>query len=141
MNRLGAGFMVGLGLAVWWYAGSFPGLADGHPGPALFPRMVAAGLVLTGILLFLPSRKPATDARTEDVRGSGVGWLRLGGVVAAVVLFPVIRPLLGFIAALSIVGLAVALILKTRLKTAVPTVLVATVIIYWLFTGLLGVPL
>lgn len=141
MNRLGAGIMAALGLAVWWYAGTFPGLADGHPGPALFPRLVAAGLVIAGILLFLPSRKPEMPAAGQGAPGDAAGWLRLGGVVLAVVLFPLLRAPLGFIAALSLVGLAVALILKTRLKTAVPTVLVATIIIYWLFTGLLGVPL
>lgn len=140
MERSSAALLAILGITVWWLSGGFPELADGHPGPALFPRLVAAGLGGTAILLWIWPGRPATGGGTvHPVSARAV--LRLGAVVTAVALFPLLRPVLGFVVTLALVGTVVALIVQARLTRAVPTVLVSAVIIYWLFTALLGVPL
>jgi len=52
-----------------------------------------------------------------------------------------LQGLLGFVPTLSLLSLVVALLLGARLIHAVPTALISALLIYWLFTGLLGVPL
>lgn len=53
--RIGDGIfglmIITLGCAVIWYAGSFPNAAGSYYGPALFPRIIGTGLVVSGLFL------------------------------------------------------------------------------------------
>lgn len=138
ISRLPGLFILALGAWIALYAGTFPTLDDGHPGPALFPRLVAAGLVLCGLVLTLrPGDKPSTDAPLP-------GWMNLvqllGGVLF-VVAFPAIRESLGFIPTAALMALVFSLALGARWLPAAATAGVAAGVIYLLFTRLLGVPL
>lgn len=51
--------------SVWLQARNFPALPEGHPGPALFPNVVAAGLFLAGAALVMATfirRRRSGDA-------------------------------------------------------------------------------
>ncbi len=137
-DRISAVLIALLGASVWWHAGSFPTLDDGHPGPALFPRMIGGGLFLAGIGLML-LRRPATTGKTEPT--DRFGWLRLLLAIVLVTAFPWMREWIGFVASLTILGFAVAWSLKSRLIIALPVVVISAFLIYGLFTRLLGVPL
>ena len=130
-------------MAVWLYAGTFPDLPEGHPGPGLFPRVIAAALTLSGLLLLwqgLRHRAEEADKPPPDGRRqAGLGRLGLG--LGLVVLYPLGQAVLGFIPTLTIIALGVALILRVRPVVAVGVALGSAVLIYGLFTGLLGVPL
>ncbi|ARA92666.1 hypothetical protein AWN76_005470 [Rhodothermaceae bacterium RA] len=141
---IGGLVMILLGVAVWVYAGTFPELDDGHPGPALFPRWIAAGLVAGGGGLcgaWLRRRWRGAAVAAEGVGVLWAGLLRGAGGLVLVGLYPVLRPLLGFIPVLSLVMLAVALMLGARWPGALLTAVAGSAVVYVLFTGLLGVPL
>ena len=56
-----------LGVAMWLYAGTFPGLPEGHPGPALFPRLIAAGLALAGLALGVAPRQMLPERAVQQL--------------------------------------------------------------------------
>jgi putative tricarboxylic transport membrane protein len=130
-------------LGIWFYAGTFPALPEGYPGPALFPRWVAAGLILSGLGLVignikqLPHLKKAAASVRIDT--AALGYLALGAGLAA--LYPLLQEWLGFVPTVSLLSFGVAYALKARPIPALATAVAGTVLIYWLFTGLLGVPL
>ena len=138
-NRIAAAVVVLLGAGVWLLATGFPSLDDGHPGPGLFPKLLAVGLTISGLgLIFIRVAKTSEDSSEKTGK---LGWLRLGLGVLMVAIFPFMRSYIGFIASLTILGLAIAIVLRSRLIVAVPVVTVSAILIYYLFTGLLGVPL
>lgn len=51
IQRIWGGFLTLWGAVILLVARQFPRLADHHPGPALFPAVVGAGFVITGLLL------------------------------------------------------------------------------------------
>ena len=128
-----------LGGAIWFYADSFPALPEGYPGPALFPRLIAAGLVFSGLLLGVGSRKstPQREEKTNDPPSPVYFFLG----IMLVVLFPFVRAWTGVIPALALLMLGMAVLLKVRLLIAVPTSLAAACLLYAVFSMLLGVPL
>jgi len=153
---VGLAFMA-LAAFVWFQARGFPELPEGHPGPALFPNLVAAGLFLAGAALAVTSLMaarsggPEGGAQVTPEEGSapdddgpdsaGRGVLRIVLVLAAVGAYPLISPATGFVASVGIVGVVVALLLRARPVAAVTTAVAGTLVIYLLFTRLLGVPL
>ena len=69
----------------------------------------------------------------------GLNRLALG--IGLVALYPLMQGWLGFIPTVSVLSFVVAVALKARLVVAALTALLSTLLLYWLFTGLLGVPL
>lgn len=49
-DAVSGALVVALGVAAYMHAGSFPS-SPGEPGPALFPRLAAIGLVVVGLVL------------------------------------------------------------------------------------------
>lgn len=142
-NLISGVLLIGLGGWLWMYTGTFPELQEGYPGPALFPRVIAVGLVLAGLSLVGGSlrRLAATRQRVHLVPPAWDGLLRLGLGIGLVVLYPLMQGGLGFIPTVSILSFVIAVALKARLVVAALTAVCATFLLYWLFTGLLGVPL
>lgn len=135
-------FMV-LAIAVWMYAQTFPALRGGYPGPALFPQVISGFLGFTGLLLLVSAFRAQGGATHEadhqHVRLSGIARLLLGITLAS--LYPIAQEWLGFIPTVGLLSFGVAVMLRSPLLPAVLTSLGGTVLIYWIFTGLLGVPL
>ena len=141
-DLIGGLVLLALGLGIWLYTGTFPELDDGHPGPALFPRLIAAGLVLAGLGLAVGGLRrrrtaPAVDARETDWSGLA----RLAGVLALALAIPVVYPWVGFVPGVSALSVAVALLLGARWPMALGVGIGGALLIYALFTELLGVPL
>ena len=131
------------GIIIWIYTRNFPDLEEGYPGPALFPRLIGSGFILGGIILvitpFISSK--VTDDSDEK---SHFSLLNLGKLVIGLFitgLYPFIQPYLGFIGSISLIGFAIGFLLKVKPWLAALVALSCTLIVYFLFTYLLGVPL
>ena len=134
---LAGGLLLIFGIWLWWYTGSFPTLDAGYPGPALFPRLIAVGLLLSGgLLLFKKEHAEQENNSPEPGRP-----LALAGALITVLLFPFVQPVAGFVPTLSLVVLVAGLLLKTSWKVAIPLAILSTLAIFLVFTRLLHVPL
>jgi len=132
--------LIGLAAWLWWYSGSFPELQEGYPGPALFPRIMAMGLGLSGLLfLILPWSASQRDAENKEEKDTS--WLRLGGGIGVLILFPLVSPHLGFKITLGLVCLSFGLLFKLKSWIAVLAALGAVLFVYLTFSKLLGVAL
>lgn len=140
---LGAVFLV-LGLAVLWYVQSFPGTHGQRVGPALFPGIIAAGMVVCALILIVQGvRKRAGGAWVEVP-----GWwrsrphVRAFIVAAAMPAFYVLcAQRLGFFIVGFVSLLALMLAMRVRPRLALVTSLITTAAIWFAFYKLLRVPL
>ena len=142
-NVISGLFLTGIGLWIWVYTGTFPALQGGHPGPALFPRVVAVGLALAGLGLVVGALRRWEKLRQALRRPqpSWPGTLRLVFGLSLVALYPVLQNTLGFVPAVALLSFFVAYTLKAKPLVAALTAVLGAMAIYWTFTGLLGVPL
>lgn len=132
--------LIAVSVWLWQYSGSFPELPEGHPGPALFPRIMSLGLGISG-LLFLILPWPAAHKSPEKDRESETSWLRLGGGIGILILFPILSPHLGFKVTLGLVCLSFGLLFKLKPWLAGVAALGAVLFVYLTFSKLLGVSL
>jgi len=133
--------MVALAVAVWVHAQGFPELRGGHPGPALFPQAVSVVLGLSGLLLCAVALRQGFSPSGSS---TGVAWGGLARALLVVVLaslYPLVQEQLGFIPTVSLLSFGVAFLLRAPLLPALLTAGIGTMLIYLLFTRLLGVPL
>lgn len=128
-----------LGLGIWWQSGSFPSLEEGYPGPSLFPRLIAIGLVLGGAWIGLKSIRGTSELPKELKEKPSL--LKLGGGVILVAAYPILQPLIGFMFSLGLVCLGVALLLGIKPWIAVVSALGTVLFIFVTFEMLLGVSL
>jgi len=134
--------IAGLGLWVWFFSRGFPALRDGHPGPALFPGILAWLMVLAGLGLVLAafrSRSTAPSGFRIERR-----WLHFAEVLligALALAYPLLNRQLGFLPTASVLIFGVALVLRARWYVAAMVAVVSAGVIYLGFTRLLGVPL
>jgi len=64
-DYVGGGIFIALGIFIAATSFSFPELDGGHPGPSLFPRVLAALFILFGGIVVLHGRRSAA-VKTED---------------------------------------------------------------------------
>lgn len=141
---LGA-FFVLFGVVVLWQASQFPDFAGQPYGAALLPSLLAAGFVVSGAVLILRDLRARRSvsgpwvALVPDLRAGGTPALLavLGNVLAHIGL----SPLLGFLP-VAVIGLsALFVVLRVPVVQAVLIALPTTIVCWWLFAGLLRVPL
>lgn len=135
----GAALLVGL--AALALTLPFPELPEGHPGPALFPRLVATLLALFGGLLVLEaSRRPAAAEPALPWLGAP-GLLNAALVAGAVIAYMLLVERLGF----PLTAGALNVVLMRRLGAGWPVALLAAATlalgVYGLFARVLLVPL
>lgn len=130
-----------LGLSVLMVAGTWGmGFWDGFTaGPAFFPTLIAIAGTILSILLVVQAASGRVDA---------IDWppppitRRLGLVLAAIVGFPVLSPVLGMILT---VGAVLAFVTTVALRQPVPQSLIAVVVTtafaYLIFVRWLGLAL
>ncbi len=134
-----------VGLAAYGLTLPFPEMPDGHPGPALFPRLLSGLLVLFGGLLAVrglrapvPAPLPgAAPAAAPDRAGLVNALLVIGGVVAYVGLVE----RLGFVLTVALLDVVLMRRLGVRLPVAAVVSALVAVGIYFLFARVLLVPL
>lgn len=135
------------GGAVALHARGFPTLSGGYPGPGLFPELMGILMVALGIPLAIHGFRGGAD---ESVSGEednpDPAFLRraLPNAVAAtvvVLLYMLLVERLGFIATMILLNLGLMLKLGVRLLTAILVSVAVSIVVYYLFAGVLYVPL
>ena len=147
-----AGALALLGAVVLLDARAYPPpLTEGAPGPAFFPRLVAALLLacavwfavrsLRGVSRSSASAGPAAPAAEEDGPGAG-GRLRVGAAAAAIAAFLLALPHLGTLVSLPLLLFGLMRLAGERARAvliAAPLAFAGFVVL--LFEAVLGVPL
>jgi putative tricarboxylic transport membrane protein len=129
-----------LGLAIWFYAADFPNLDADYPGPALFPRIIAIGFILCGLLLLKDIKGEASNEQ-EATTESKKGIIPLIAGCSLVFLFPFLLTYFDFIPVLAITSLAFGLLLQVKIWKAMLTALITALFIYLIFIIGLGLSL
>lgn len=138
-----------LGGAVALHARGFPTLAGGYPGPGLFPELMGLLMVGLGISLTVQGLRGGSDPEgareAEEANLTGEALRRaLPNAVAAtvvVLLYMFLVERLGFIATMILLNLGFMLKLGVRPLTAILVSVAASIAVYYIFAGLLYVPL
>ena len=133
-----------LGLAVLVHVPSFPTIPGQNVGPALFPGLIAGGLVVCALMLIVNGiRHRATEPWIDtgewmrSRRHIGAFFVTIGAVVAYIVL----ADKLGFLIVGPLVLLALFLAYGVRPVTAIIVAIAVTFVIHYAFYKLLRVPL
>jgi putative tricarboxylic transport membrane protein len=131
-------------IAVWAYSGTFPEMPGQAYGPALFPRLIAAGLLICGVGLIVDGVRTSGGRNLIDL----AAWTSDSRRVINVLFIPI--GLLFYIGLSDSVGfLPIAFVLLslmlwlfgTRPWRALLLAGVTTVLVHTLFYQLLHVPL
>ncbi len=148
-DRVTGGVLAVLGGLSIWGASRLPGVPGQDVGPAAFPTLIGAGLLICGIAIALGighSFEVPEEAVPEEPDSRGylpvvpAGWRAL--VPPAMLLFYMLAvDVLGFLVTAAVVVLAAALALGARPKLAIPLALLAPPAVHLVFYKLLRVPL
>jgi putative tricarboxylic transport membrane protein len=139
----GALFLV-LALMVLWTIQSYPKIPGQNVGPAAFPGVVAAGLLVCSLLLIAQGlRQRHTGAWLT--RGAWTGEARtvvpFAVTVGGLLLYVLAADKLGFLVTGVVMLASLMLALRVRALTAVAVALAATLVIHIAFYKGLRVPL
>jgi len=133
-----------LGIAVLVHVPSFPQMAGQNVGPALFPGLIAGGLVACALILIVNGvRRRATQPWintgewTRSRRHIGAFFVTIGAVIAYIAL----ADKLGFLVIGPLVLLALFIAYGVRPLTAIIVAIAVTLVIHYAFYKLLRVPL
>ncbi|MFW7342115.1 tripartite tricarboxylate transporter TctB family protein [Pollutimonas sp. H1-120] len=145
ISNLLAGLLIGLaGIAIIWYAQTLPLMPGQDVGPGMFPTLIGAGLVICAVLLArrdlrAPARSPWLSFPPEFRHARTLAGFLL--VPTSLILYVWFSESLGFIPAAFLLQLALYLVFRVRLRTAIPVAIAGALVIHFLFYKLLEVPL
>ncbi len=141
---VGVGF-VGAGAAIFAATLGYPRLDDGAPGPALFPQVLAVLMIGFGACLALPAvlgwHTNPPDATPISARLHAGGVLNALLVFAAIIVFMLVSPVLGFLLTTAAILLGLMWWLGTPLLRAALAAVGLTLFVYVIFGKVLRVPL
>lgn len=135
-----------LGTAVVLYVRTFPELPGGAPGPALFPGIVGALLVLFGLVLavramLVRGRDAGPPDQPATMRSTGRGRVQALAVLGFVGAYLLLAEVLGFVLTMGVLLILLTWLLGARLWVAAAAAVVTTGVILVLFREVLLVPL
>jgi len=134
-----------LGAIVLWHVRTFPVIPGQKFGAALFPGVIAAGLVVCGILLSVRGlRQAGGGGRTiafDEWARDPVVVLRFLSVPAGLLFYVLTSNFLGFHIAASVTMLSWLLVFGVRLLPAVALAIGFPALMHFAFYKLLRVPL
>lgn len=143
-DSLCGALLLAFATAVYWHTLGFPEIPGDPVGPSLFPRVIAIGMGVCGVVLIargLLSRDPRSWFEPPE-------WIRMPGLVGAfllVVLGLLVSYLfldrLGFLVVAPLLLVALMLVLRVRAGLAIPVAIGAPLLIHTIFYKGLGVPL
>lgn len=142
---MGLAFMV-LGAVVFSVASQFPTLASLQYGPSLFPSLIGGGFLIGGLVLSatqLPAlRRQLSGGNVNADKVFDFRSILVSLVPCALIVFYIYASeLLGAALCLGIIMLVLMLIRKTSLILALSVSIIASLIIYFLFSRYLLIPL
>lgn len=117
---------------------AFSGVHEQRFGPYLFPSIIAGGLVFVSAALWCTG---GWRRSTAFSRPSGRGLIRIGIVIASVVIYALLAERLGFIVTCAALLLVNTLLLGASLRVVVMVSALVPPVIYQIFAGLMRVPL
>jgi putative tricarboxylic transport membrane protein len=136
--------LVLFGSAIIVHVQDFPKIPGQQYGPAIFPGLVAAGLVVCGILLVAGGLRQRQD---EPWFQPG-NWVRsrrhvaaFFSVIAGVVVYILLAERVGFLLVAPVLLFAWLVVLQVRPPLAAAIAVTATLVIWYAFYKLLRVPL
>jgi len=133
-----------LGLAVLVHVQSFPKIHGQNVGPALFPGLVAAVLVVCAVLLMVSGLRTRGGAAGVEplpwVRSRRHAWAFVA-VIGATIAYIVLADAVGFLIVAPLALLAMFIAFGVRPVTAVVVAVIGTLAIWYAFYKLLRVPL
>jgi putative tricarboxylic transport membrane protein len=139
-----AALLIAFAVAILLAVRDFPPMPGQSFGPALFPTLIAVGLILSGALLAAGSlrngrREPAI-ALDPWVRSPRL-LLDFFLAVGAMLFYIAFSEQLGYLIAAPLALLAFLIATGTRLTVAVPVALIVPLLIHYIFYTVLRVPL
>ncbi|MBI1736999.1 MAG: tripartite tricarboxylate transporter TctB family protein [Candidatus Rokubacteria bacterium] len=139
---VGAGFVMA-GAAIFAATANYPLLDEGHPGPSLFPRIVAVLMAGFGAVLSAQGvrGRDASEVIAWRQLHRSSGFVNALFVLAGVLAFILLVDRAGFLVMSTFVLSILMWRLRVRLLWAVPISGLFTVLMYALFAKLLRVPL
>jgi putative tricarboxylic transport membrane protein len=129
------------GSAIVAVARTFPAVPDQTAGPALFPTLIGAGLILCGLALASLRRPAAPWFQADDWVGRPRMVLNFALVFVDLVFYAIAVGRLGFFITAVIFLSVLLLAFGVRRMRIVPLALVVTMVIHYAFYSLLRVPL
>ncbi|GAA1290446.1 hypothetical protein GCM10009609_67980 [Pseudonocardia aurantiaca] len=130
-----------LGAAVLLHVRTFPELPDGQPGPALFPGLVGALLVVFGLVLAVRALRARGRAVAPAAQVAPQGVVRALAVLGFVAAYLLLAEAVGFILTMAVLLFLLTWLLGVRPLVAAASAVVTTGAIVLLFRELLLVPL
>jgi putative tricarboxylic transport membrane protein len=148
-DRVTGGFLVLLGALAFWGGSRLPGVPGQDVGPAVFPMVIGAGLVLCGSLIAFgigrsfEEAPPESDERAPGLAGMLGRYAPLAALVppALLIFYVIVVERLGFLPTAAIMVLACALALGASWRLALGLALLAPPAVHLAFYKMLRVPL
>jgi putative tricarboxylic transport membrane protein len=132
-----AALAIGLGVAAWVLSAGFPRTDDGYPGPALFPRLIGACLLLAGGGILFGNVRKGLAGLVEPGEVGEFG--RVAGLLLALAFAPWLFSKLGLLLTVAVFVILACLLLKARPLEALLTAGIMLVFVYVIFVRLLQV--
>ncbi len=141
-DTLVGAFLVALAIAILIHIQSYPLIPGQKYGPALFPGVIAVGLLGCGVLLVVRGVKArARFLAVADWVRNPVTLTNFAAICAVLVFYVVAADGLGFLPTAALCLLALFLKLRVRPLPAIVVAAGASLVIHALFYKLLRVPL
>lgn len=131
-----------LGIFIFTQTFTYPSLEKGHPGPGLFPNILAILFIAFGSVLIFKARKPSPkDAGEAEVTSGPKKVLNAFFVLGIIAAYVALVNLIGFLMTSSVL---LFLLMKklgvTIFKSAIASIII-TLFINLMFSKILRVPL
>lgn len=133
-----------LGAMVLFTVQSFPKIPGQQVGPALFPGLIAAGILVCGIVLIVRgwlARKAAPWVTPGDWVRSPRHVAAFVLLVASVLFYIVAAQKLGFLLTATLILTAMFYVLRVPMGKSLLIAVIASLVIHFMFYKLLRVPL
>lgn len=141
---LGLAFML-LGAIVMTVASQYPTMASLQYGPSLFPSLIGGGFFVGGLVLSaiqLPTLKRQLSDKDESIKIFDFKAILVSLLPCALIIFYIFASdFLGAALCLGIIMLVLMLVKRTSLPLALCVSVIASLIIYFLFSRYLLIPL
>jgi putative tricarboxylic transport membrane protein len=141
-DLMGGGIFVCLGIFILIWTLGFPTLDKGHPGPALFPRILAALFIFFGGIVFYRGWKDGETGEESDEEASlPQNYFNPIFVLILVGMYIGLSPVLGFYISSTLVLFLMMLKLQVPYLRGIMISVFLTLFVNFMFSKLLRVPL